>query len=79
MFKTSFQHKPSAGVKDDRTTHLTAVVPDVDELLTEKQPQQVLHGVELFTTQCRHVRLSDVQKHLHTSLNVQKTTSLALF
>jgi len=39
---------------------MTAVVSDVDEFLTEEQPQQVFHSIEVFTTQHWHVTCSDV-------------------
>lgn len=48
--------------------NLIAVISDVDKFLAVEQPQQVLHGIEVLTTQRRHVRRSDIQQHLHTSL-----------
>ena len=56
MFRTSLWQK----LADKAATHVLAVIPDIDQLLAEEQPEQVLHGIDVFTTQCRHVRHSDV-------------------
>ena len=59
-------------------SNLIAIISDVDEFLTVEQPQQVLHGIEVFTTQTWYMTCSDLQQHTYTGLKQTQETQQVL-